>query len=90
MRGPSFGMAYDPFTFPSEDGEILTPELLATLQEELERLPDDLRRCFLLRYGRGFCESEIAVLMKLTIDEVRDSLRTAWRRLQAGAQENVS
>lgn len=90
MPGSSFGMAYDLSILSSEDGETLTPEILASLQEEVERLPDDLRRCFLLRHGRGFCESEIAVLMKLTIEEVRDSLRTARRRLQAGAQENVS
>lgn len=90
MPGSSFGMAYDLSTLSSEDGEILTPEILASLQEEIERLPDEVRRCFLLRHGRGFCESEIAVLMKLTIDEVRSSLRMAWRRLQAGAQENVS
>lgn len=90
MPGSSFGMAHDLSILSSEDGEILTPEALASLQKDLERLPDDIRRCFLLRHGRGFCESEIAVLMKLTIDEVRASLRTARRRLQAGAQENVS
>jgi DNA-directed RNA polymerase specialized sigma24 family protein len=90
MPGSSFGMAYDPSILSSDDGETLTPEILASLQEEVERLPDDLRRCFLLRHGRGFCESEIAVLMKLTIEEVRDCLRTARRRLRASAQENVS
>lgn len=90
MPGSSHGMAYDPSILSSEDGEILTPEVLASLQKELERLPDDVRRCFLLRHGRGFCESEIAVLMKLTIGEVRDSLRMARRRLQADAQETVS
>lgn len=90
MPGSSNGMAYDPFTFPSDDGEILTPEHLASLQEELELLPDDIRNCFLLRHGRGFCEGEIAVLMKLPIDEVRSYLWTARRRLQAGRRGEVS
>ena len=90
MPGSSFGMAHDLPILSSEDGEILTPEVLASLQKELERLPDDIRRCFLLRHGRGFCESEISVLMKLPIDEVRSYLWTARRRLQAGRREEVS
>lgn len=67
----------------SQGGETLSPELLASLHEDLERLVDDLRRCFLLRHGRGFCENEIAVLMKLPIEEVRSYLWMTRRRLQA-------
>lgn len=86
-------MAHDPSSpFPSNlgDGEPLSPELLALLHEGLERLPDDLRRCFLLRHGRGFCESEIAVLMKIPIEDVRSYLWMARRRLQTRQREEGS
>jgi DNA-directed RNA polymerase specialized sigma24 family protein len=86
-------MAYDPsspFLSDSQGGETLSPELLASLHEDVERLPDDLRRCFLLRHSRGFCESEIAVLMKLPIEDVRSCLRMAWRRLRTREREEGS
>lgn len=83
-------MAHDPslpFLPHLRDGETLSPELLASLHEGLERLPDDLRLCFLLRHGRGFCESEIAVLMKIPIEDVRSYLWMARRRLQMRERE---
>lgn len=81
-------MARDPSsTSPFADGDILSPELLASLHRGLERLPDDVRRCFLLCHGRGFCESEIAVLMKLPIDLVRSHLWQARRKLELEGRE---
>jgi RNA polymerase sigma factor (sigma-70 family) len=49
----------------------------------LARLPDEMRRCFLLRFVQGFEESEIAVLMKIPAEMVRMHLFQARRRLQS-------
>lgn len=36
----------------------------------LEELPDEVRRCWVLRVGQGFDEGEIAVLMKIPVETV--------------------
>lgn len=88
-------MAYDPSSFdppapvPSAE-EILTVEQLESLREVLEMLPDDLRRCFLLRHARGYAEDEIAILMKLPIDRVRTCLWEARRMLGVGGGGEIS
>jgi DNA-directed RNA polymerase specialized sigma24 family protein len=51
------------------------------LHAALATLPDEMRRCFLLRYVQGFDETEIAVLMKLRIETVRLRLFQARGRL---------
>ena len=89
------GMAYDPSSFdPPAPGrpeeEILSTEQLESLREVLELLPDELRRCFLLRHGRGYDEEEIAVLMKLSIDQVKRCLWQARRMLGVGGRGEVS
>jgi DNA-directed RNA polymerase specialized sigma24 family protein len=88
-------MAYDPSSsdppapgYPEE--EILSAEHLESLREILELLPDDLRRCFLLRHGRGYDEEQIAILMKLTVDQVRTCLWQARRMLGLGGSGEVS
>lgn len=89
-------MAQDPSTSnpPSpahpDDAEILSADRLESLREVLDQLPDELRRCFLLRHGRGFCESEIAVLMKLPIEKVRTYLWQARQMLGVGGGGEVS
>lgn len=87
-------MAHDPSS-PSRpasepDGEVLSPERLEALRDLLEQMPDDQRRCFLLRHGRGFCDSEIAVLMKLPIEKVRTYLWQARWTLGLGGGGEVS
>jgi DNA-directed RNA polymerase specialized sigma24 family protein len=72
------------------DEEILSPERLDSLREILDLLPDDLRRCFLLRHARGYTMDEIAVLMKLPIDRVRTCLWHARRMLGLGGGGEVS
>ena len=51
------------------------------LRAALERLPDEMRRCCLLRFVQGFAENEIAVLMKMPIEIVRMHLYHAQKRL---------
>lgn len=50
----------------------------------LEGLPDEVRRCWVLRVGQGFGEEEIAVLMKIPIETVRHYLDQARHRLGRG------
>lgn len=89
-------MAYDPSSSdPSASGrrpdaEILSPDRLESLREVLELLPDELRRCFLLRHARGYGEDEISVLMKLPIERVRICLWEARRMLGLGGSGEVS
>ena len=73
---------------PEEEG--LSADRLESLRAVLEQLPDELRRCFLLRHARGFCESEIAVLMKLPIERVRTYLWQARQMLGVGGSGEVS
>lgn len=79
-------MAQDPSfsepTAPSPTGEeVLSVDRLESLRDHLEQLPDALRRCFLLRYGRGYGEDQIGILMKLPADRVRACLAEAQQRL---------
>ncbi|HYU33830.1 MAG TPA: sigma-70 family RNA polymerase sigma factor [Thermoanaerobaculia bacterium] len=88
-------MAYDPSSSDPPlsgrpEGEILSPDRLESLREVLELLPDELRRCFLLRHGRGYDEDEIAVLMKLPIETVKIHLWQARRMLGVGGSGEVS
>ena len=56
------------------------------LRSVLETLPDEVRRCFLLHFGQGFEEGEIAVLLKISVDRVRADLLQAQARLRSGGQ----
>lgn len=53
------------------------------LHAALERLPDEMRRCFLLRFVQGFEEFEIAILMKIPLEMVRQQLFQARQRLRS-------
>jgi RNA polymerase sigma factor (sigma-70 family) len=52
------------------------------LRAALETLPDDMRRCFLLHFGQGFEEGEIAILLKIPVERVRACLKQVRDRLQ--------
>ena len=52
------------------------------LRAALESLPDEMRRCGLLRFIQGFEENEIAVLMKMPVDMVRIHLYQIQKRLR--------
>ena len=79
-----------PAPAPSPLGEgVLSADRLESLRDHLEQLQDELRRCFLLRYGRGYGEDEIAILMKLPADRVRACLAEARQRLGFGSDGEV-
>lgn len=44
-------------------------------------MPEEVRRCFILRYHRGFRHEEIGELMRIPAEAVRVHLREARRRL---------
>jgi DNA-directed RNA polymerase specialized sigma24 family protein len=52
------------------------------LRAALESLPDEMRRCGLLRFVQGFEENEIAVLMKMPVERVRMYLYHVQKRLR--------
>jgi len=52
------------------------------LRAALASLPDEMRRCCLLRFIRGFDENEIAVLLKMPVETVRMYLYHAQKRLR--------
>ena len=54
------------------------------LRAALRQMPDELRRCFLLRFLQGFEENEIAVLLKIPVEMVRMNLHRAGQRLRSG------
>ena len=61
---------------PGEAGD-----LAAALEEAIERMPEEVRRCFILCYHRGFSHEEIAELMRLPPPAVRAHLEEARRQL---------
>jgi len=55
-----------------------------SLRAALETLPEEMRRCFLLRFGQGFEEEEIAFLLKIPVGRVLAYLQQALERLPRG------
>ena len=79
---------------PSPALEITTPDLnpeeqilrqqgLARLRAAFQELPDQMRRCCILRYEKGLKYKEIAVVMKISIETVKAHLHQARKRLMA-------
>jgi DNA-directed RNA polymerase specialized sigma24 family protein len=57
-------------------------DLEERLRATLETWPDEMRRCFLLHFGQGFEEGEIAILLRMPVERVQDCLRQAGSRLR--------
>ncbi len=65
----------------SAEDEIIRRELRGVLRAALQELPDQMRRCCILRYEKGRKYQEIAVLMKISIETVKAHLHQARKRL---------
>jgi RNA polymerase sigma-70 factor (ECF subfamily) len=66
---------------PSPEDEIIRRELRGILRSALHELPDQMRRCCILRYEQGRKYQEIADTMKISIETVKAHLHQARKRL---------
>ena len=62
---------------------LLYRQGLSALRSAFKQLPDQMRRCCILRYEKGLKYQEIAVLMKISIETVKAHLHQARKRLMA-------
>lgn len=63
------------------EDEVIRRELRKSLQTALHELPDQMRRCCILRYEKGLKYHEIATLMRISIETVKAHLHQARKRL---------
>lgn len=70
-----------PAADPSPEERLITREQLAAFRAALHGLPDQMRRCCILRYERSMKYQEIAIVMKISIDTVKAHLHQARKRL---------
>ncbi len=68
---------------PSPEDEVIRNERSKALHAALKDLPDQMRRCCILRYERGLKYQEIADLMGISIETVKAHLHQARKRLTA-------
>lgn len=66
---------------PSPEDEILRRQNLSVLRAAFQELPDQMRRCCILRYEKGFKYQEIADIMGISIETVKAHLHQARKRL---------
>ena len=72
-----------PSTDPSPEDEVIQSERSKALHAALQELPDQMRRCCILRYERGLKYQEIATVMGISIETVKAHLHQARKRLTA-------
>jgi RNA polymerase sigma-70 factor, ECF subfamily len=65
----------------SPEEQVLRRQGLAVLRSAFQELPDQMRRCCILRYEKGLKYQEIAVVMKISIETVKAHLHQARKRL---------
>lgn len=65
----------------SPEEEVVRSERSKALHAALKDLPDQMRRCCILRYERGFKYKEIAYIMGISIETVKAHLHQARKRL---------
>jgi RNA polymerase sigma-70 factor (ECF subfamily) len=70
-----------PSADPSPEEEVIRNERSKALHAALKELPDQMRRCCILRYERGLKYREIAALMGISIETVKAHLHQARKRL---------
>lgn len=67
----------------SQEEEVVRSERSKALHAALKGLPDQMRRCCILRYERGLKYQEIATVMAISIETVKAHLHQARKRLTA-------
>ena len=65
---------------------LLAKEELERTFEILEQMPEQMRRCFLLRFGEDMKYREIAEVMSISIQTVKSHLHQARARLREGLE----
>lgn len=68
---------------PAPSEETLRKERSRVLREAIGKLPEQMRKCLLLRVDRDLTYREIALLLRLSPETVKVHLFQARRRLQA-------
>jgi RNA polymerase sigma-70 factor (ECF subfamily) len=66
---------------PSPEEFLLMREKVEKLRAAIQGLPDQMRRCCLLRYQQGLKYKDIADVMKISIETVKAHLHQARKRL---------
>lgn len=66
---------------PSPEDFLLMREKVEKLRAAIQDLPDQMRRCCLLRYQRGLKYKDIADVMQISIETVKAHLHQARKRL---------
>lgn len=69
-------------TIPAPDEKALMNEQVQLLNHAVAQLPPRLRRCFLLRFRDNLSYREIADLMKISLETVKDQVRNARSRIK--------
>ena len=67
---------------PSPEQDVRS-ERSKALHAALKELPDQMRRCCILRYEKGLKYQEIAIVMVISIETVKAHLHQARKRLMA-------
>ena len=65
----------------SQEDEVVRSERSKALHAALQGLPDQMRRCCILRYERGLKYQEIAFVMGISVKTVKSYLHQARKRL---------
>jgi RNA polymerase sigma-70 factor, ECF subfamily len=72
-----------PQTIPQPQEELLTKEMYERATRALQDLPEQMRRCFILRFHQELKYKEIASVMQISIQTVKSHLHQARERLKA-------
>jgi RNA polymerase sigma-70 factor (ECF subfamily) len=72
-----------PSPAPNPEDQAVKRQQAAAFHAALLELPDQMRRCCLLRYEKGLKYQEIAIVMKISIETVKAHLHQARKRLAA-------
>jgi len=70
-------------TLPQPQEELLTKEMYERATRALQELPEQMRRCFILRFHQELQYKEIASVMQISIQTVKSHLHQARARLKA-------